>query len=193
MEALKEKILKEGFSLPGNILKVDSFVNHQIDPEMTYAMGAEFAKRFSDVKVDRILTVESSGIAMALTAAHELGVKFVFARKHQSALLKEEAYSCPVHSFTHKKTSLVYVLKKFLHHGENILIIDDFLADGNAAFGLINIAEQAGCNVVGVGIGIEKSFQNGRSRLEEAGYRVESLARIKSLDDCKITFVEDEN
>lgn len=187
MQLLKDKILKEGFCLPGNILKVDSFVNHQIDPELTYAIGAEFARRFSDVKIDKIVTVESSGIAMALPAAYEMGVKLVFARKHQSALMKEEAYSCPVHSFTKKKTSLVYILKKFLHHGENVLIIDDFLADGNAAFGLINIVEQAGCNVAGIGIVIEKSFQNGANRLKEAGYRLESLAKIKSLDDCKIT------
>lgn len=190
MKMLKDKILAEGFSLPGNILKVDSFVNHQIDPEMTYAMGTEFARRFADVKIDKVVTVESSGIAIGLTAAHELGVKMVFARKHQSALMKEDAYSCPVHSFTHKKTNLVYILKKFLNNGENVLIIDDFLADGNAALGLCNIVEQSGSKVVGIGIAIEKSFQNGRKRLEDAGYRVESLARIKSLDDCKITFVE---
>lgn len=191
MQLLKDKILKEGFSLPGNILKVDSFINHQIDPEIAYAMGAEFARRFSDVKIDKVVTVESSGIAIAITTAHELGVKMVFARKHQSALMKEDAYSCPIHSFTKKRTNLVYILKKFLHHDENVLIIDDFLADGNAALGLCNIVEQAGCNVVGIGIAIEKSFQNGANKIKAAGYRLESLARVKSLDDCKIAFVED--
>lgn len=191
MQELKEKILEEGFVLPGNILKVDSFLNHQIDPQMSYVMGKEFARRFANDKIDRVVTLESSGIAIALTTAHELGVKMVFARKAKSELMKEEAYISKVHSFTKKVTNEIYVLRKFLPAGENILLIDDFLADGNAAFGLFDIVEQAGCKVAGIGIAVEKSFQNGAKRITEAGYRLESLARIKSLDDCKITFAED--
>ena len=191
MELLKQRILEEGFCLPGNILKVDSFLNHQIDPELTMAMGREFAKLFADVKIDKVVTVESSGIAIALAVAAELGTKFVFARKHQSVLMKEDSYACPITSFTKKETKNVYILKKFLKAGEKVLIIDDFLADGNAALGLCNIVEQGGCQVVGIGIAIEKSFQAGAARIREAGYRLESLARIKSLSDCKIEFVED--
>jgi len=190
MELLKERILKEGFSLPGNILKVDSFINHQIDPVLTYEMGKEFARRFAGVKIDKVVTVESSGIAIGMAAAAALGTNLVFARKNQSALMKEDSYSCPVFSFTKKEEKIVFILKKFLTAGENILIIDDFLADGNAALGVANIVEQAGCKVAGIGIAIEKSFQNGAKRLAEAGYRVESLARIKSLADCKITFMD---
>lgn len=188
MQLLKERILQEGFCLPGNILKVDSFLNHQIDPTLSAAMGKEFARRFSNANIDKIVTIESSGIAIGLTTALELNTKLVFARKNKSVLMTEDMYSCPITSFTKKETKLVYILKKFLQKGERILIIDDFMADGNAALGLINIVEQAGCTVVGVGIAIEKSFQPGAQRITDAGYRLESLARIQSLDDCKITF-----
>ncbi|MBQ7497502.1 MAG: xanthine phosphoribosyltransferase [Selenomonas sp.] len=190
MELLKQRIKEEGFCLPGNILKVDSFLNHQIDPQLSLAMGKEFARLFADVKVDKVVTVESSGIAIALAVAAEFGTKLVFARKHQSALMEEDRYACPITSFTKKETKNVYILKKFLTAGEKVLIIDDFLADGNAALGLCNIVEQGGCEVVGIGIAIEKSFQRGAERIREAGYRLESLARIKSLSDCKIEFVE---
>ncbi len=191
MELLKQRIREEGFCLPGNILKVDSFLNHQIDPELTLAMGREFAKIFSDTKIDKVVTVESSGIAIALAVAAELGVKLVFARKNQSVLMKEDSYSCSVTSFTKKETRDVYILKKFLNAGEKVLIIDDFMADGSAALGLCNIVEQGGCEVAGIGIAIEKSFQRGASRVKDAGYRLESLARIRSLSDCKIEFMED--
>jgi xanthine phosphoribosyltransferase len=190
MQLLKERILKEGFCLPGNILKVDTFLNHQIDPELSIAMGKEFAKRFADVKIDKVITIEASGIAIGLTTAHELKTNLVFARKNKSVLMTEDMYSCPITSFTKKETKIVYILKKFLTAGENVLIIDDFLADGNAAFGLINIVEQGGCTVAGVGIAIEKSFQPGAAKLAKAGYRVESLARIASLDGCKVTFAD---
>ena len=190
MQLLKDTILKEGFCLPGNILKVDSFVNHQIDPELTYAIGHEFAQRFADEKIDKVVTIESSEIAMALPAAHELEVKMVFARKNKSVLMKEEAYTCDVFSFTKKESKQVYILKKFLNKGERVLIIDDFLADGNAALGLIDIVKQAGCEIAGIGIVIEKSFQQGAQKLKDAGYRLESLARIKSLENCNITFMD---
>ncbi len=190
MQSLKDRILAEGHCLPNNVLKVDSFVNHQIDPKLTYEMGAEFARRFSDTKIDKVLTIEASGIAIGLTTAHELGTKLVFARKSKSVLMTDDAYTCEIYSFTKKQSSLVLVLKKFLTPGENILIIDDFLADGNAALGMIDIVKQAGCNVAGVGIIIEKSFQKGADRIKSQGYRLESLARIKSLDNCTITFMD---
>ena len=191
MKLLKERILKEGYCLSGNILKVDSFINHQIDPEFTVEMGREFVRRFADVEIDKVLTIESSGIAIGMAVAYELKKRLVFARKNPSLLMQEDMYTCPITSYTKKEAKLVYVLKKFLQAGENVLIIDDFMADGNAALGLANIVEQAGANVVGIGIAIEKSFQRGAQRVREAGYRVESLARIASLADQQIIFEED--
>ena len=191
MKLLKERILKEGYCLSGNILKVDSFINHQIDPEFTMEMGKEFVRRFADVKIDKVLTIESSGIAIGMAVAYELKKRLVFARKNPSLLMQEDMYTCPITSYTKKEAKLVYELKKFLQAGENILIIDDFMADGNAALGLANIVEQAGGNVVGIGIAIEKSFQMGAKRVREAGYRVESLAKIASLADQQIIFEED--
>jgi xanthine phosphoribosyltransferase len=191
MKLLKDRILKEGYCLSGNILKVDSFINHQIDPEFTVEMGKEFVRRFADVEIDKVLTIESSGIAIGMAVAYELKKRLVFARKNPSLLMQEEMYTCPITSYTKKEAKLVYVLKKFLQAGENVLIIDDFMADGNAALGLANIVEQAGGNVVGIGIAIEKSFQQGAQRVREAGYRVESLAKIASLADQQIIFEED--
>lgn len=191
MKLLKERILKEGYCLSGNILKVDSFINHQIDPEFTVEMGREFVRRFADVEVDKVLTIESSGIAIGMAVAYELKKRLVFARKNPSLLMQEDMYTCPITSYTKKEAKLVYVLKKFLQAGENVLIIDDFMADGNAALGLANIVEQAGGHVVGIGIAIEKSFQMGAKRVREAGYRVESLAKIASLADQQIIFEED--
>ena len=191
MELLKQRILQEGFSLPGNVLKVDSFLNQQIDPELSLKMGEEFAKRFHDCKIDRVLTIEASGIAIGLTTALKLGVPLVFARKRTSILMTESMYSTQVFSYTKKETNTISVLKKFLPAAENVLIIDDFLANGDSALGLAKIVEEAGSSVIGIGIAIEKSFQIGKSKLTAAGYRIESLARIKSLADCKIEFVEE--
>ncbi|MBE6085291.1 MAG: xanthine phosphoribosyltransferase [Selenomonas ruminantium] len=191
MKLLKDRILKEGHCLSGNILKVDSFINHQIDPEFTMEMGKEFVRRFADVEIDKVLTIESSGIAIGMAVAYELKKRLVFARKNPSLLMQEDMYTCPIASYTKKEAKLVYVLKKFLQAGENVLIIDDFMADGNAALGLANIVEQAGGNVVGIGIAIEKSFQQGAQRVREAGYRVESLAKIASLANGQIIFDED--
>lgn len=191
MKELKERILKEGICLPGDVLKVDAFINHQIDPLLTQLMGKEFCRIFADAKIDKIVTIEASGIAMAFAAACELNVPLVFARKKKSVLLQEAAYTAKIQSFTQKEEKEVTILRKFLKPGEKVLIIDDFLADGNAALGLCDIVEQAGCKVVGIGIAIEKSFMPGADRIKAAGYRLESLARVKSLDDCKITFMED--
>lgn len=191
MRELKERILNDGICLAGDILKVDSFINHQVDPALTVAMGKEFARIFADTEIDKIVTVEASGIPVAFAAAYEMGVPLVFARKKKSALMQEKSYSVEIKSFTKKEISEVTILRKFLNAGEKVLIIDDFLADGNAALGLCNIVEQAGGTVVGIGIIIEKSFLSGANRIKEAGYRLESLARIKSLDDCRITFMEE--
>jgi len=190
MELLKQRILQEGFALPGNVLKVDSFLNHQIDPALSAAMGKEFAQRFADFRVDRVLTIEASGIAVGLMTALELGVPLVFARKKKSVLMTEEAYTTDVFSYTKKETSHVSVLKKFLPKDERVLIIDDFLANGDSALGMARIVEMAGSEVIGIGIVIEKSFQAGHKRITDAGYHLESLARVKSLDNCQILFAE---
>lgn len=186
MQLLKEKIYKEGIVLQGGILKVDSFLNHQIDPDLMFEIGKEFAARFGTRKIDRILTIEASGIAVALTTGLVLHVPVVFAKKSKSELMKEDAYSASVHSFTKKTTNNVSVLKKFLPQGESVLIIDDFLAHGEAALGLANLVEQAGSKVVGIGIVIEKEFQGGSRKLVEAGYSVESLARILAFENDKV-------
>lgn len=171
MKLLKEKIMSEGLVLNDAILKVDSFLNHQIDPELMMEIGKEFHRRFSGCGITKIFTIESSGIACALPAGLCMHVPKVY-------------------SFTKKVTSDVTVLKKFLPAGEKILIIDDFLANGEAALGLANIVQQAGSEVVGIGIVIEKSFQPGRQRLIDAGFRVESLARVQAFKDGKVIFAE---
>lgn len=186
MQLLKDKIYREGIVLKGGILKVDSFLNHQIDPVLMFEIGKEFAGRFSGDKIDRVLTIEASGIAVALTTGLVLHVPVVFAKKSKSELMNEDAYQAKVYSFTKKITSNVSVLKKFLPAGENVLIIDDFLAHGEAALGLANIVKQAGSKVVGIGIVIEKEFQGGSAKLAQEGYKVETLARIKAFEDDKV-------
>ena len=191
MRLLKEKIKNEGIVLNNSILKVDAFLNHQIDPELMMELGREFGKRFSDKKVTKILTVESSGIAVALTTALFFHVPVVFARKQKPSTMNENLYSTKVFSFTKNVTNNVSVSKKFLPPGENILILDDFLANGEAAMGLADLVHQAGSTVVGIGIVIEKSFQPGRKRLIDAGYQVESLARIQAFEKGQIVFADD--
>ena len=191
MRLLKEKIKNEGIVLNNSILKVDAFLNHQIDPELMMELGREFSKRLANKKVTELLTVESSGIAVALTTALFFHVPVVFARKQKPSTMTENLYSTKVFSFTKNVTNNVSVSKKFLPPGENILILDDFLANGEAAMGLVDLVHQAGSNVVGIGIVIEKSFQPGRNRLIEAGYQVESLARIKAFEKGQIVFAED--
>jgi xanthine phosphoribosyltransferase len=191
MELLKAAIREVGQVLNDNVLKVDSFLNHQIDPVLMMAMGEEFARLFAEAGITRILTIESSGIAPALTAGVKMGVPVVFARKRRSAIMNDEVYHTQVYSFTKQETNDVTVLKKFLPAGETVLIIDDFLANGEAALGLASLVQQANSSVAGIGIVIEKAFQNGSTKLKEAGYRVESLARIASLSGGQVSFVED--
>jgi xanthine phosphoribosyltransferase len=191
MKLLQHKIISEGLVLSDQVLKVDSFLNHMVDPELMLAVGQAFAERFAGSRVDKVLTLESSGIAPAIMTALTLKVPLLFARKHKSLTLKDDIYVETVYSFTKQQHNEVTISRKFLSPDENVLIIDDFLAHGEAALGMARIVESAGASVVGIGIVIEKSFQSGAGRLKEAGYRVESLARIASLTDGAVTFVSE--
>ncbi|HZG69986.1 MAG TPA: xanthine phosphoribosyltransferase [Chondromyces sp.] len=191
MELLKEKIRQDGRVLSDEVLKVDSFLNHQIDPKLMKEVGEEFAKRFKDEEITRVLTIESSGIAPSVMAALALDVPVLFARKRKSLTLADNLYSADVHSFTKQETSTICVAKSFLNQDDRVLIIDDFLANGQAALGLLDIAKQAGAQVAGIGIVIEKSFQNGRNLLLEENVRVESLVRIESLRNGEVRFIEE--
>jgi xanthine phosphoribosyltransferase len=188
MELLKNRILKDGKIIGDSIIKVDSFLNHQLDIELLNEMGKEFKERFKDVKISKILTVESSGIAIACIAAQYFKVPVVFAKKHDSLNIDLDTYHSEVFSFTKQKSYNIRVSKKYIMPEDNILIIDDFLANGKAATGLADIVQQAGARVAGVGIVIEKGFQNGREVLLQRGIRIESLAIIKSIGEGTITF-----
>lgn len=183
MQLLKDKIKKDGVVINGEILKVDSFLNHQIDPDLMLKIGKEFAKRFENCQIDRVLTIEASGIAMAMATGMILQVPVIFAKKGAASFQADEAYCADVYSFTKKMANKVSVLKKFLPQGQKVLIIDDFMAHGEAAMGLAEIVEQAQCEVVGIGVVIEKSFQGGADKLIKAGYRLESLAKIKAFEN----------
>lgn len=189
MYALEQKILNEGIVLSDQVLKVDAFLNHQIDPILMQLIGKEFAARFKDAGITKIITIEASGIAPAIMAGLELGVPVIFARKYQSLTLKDDLYRSKVFSFTKQTESTIAISNKHLSSTDKALVIDDFLANGQAALGLIDLIHQANAEVVGVGIVIEKSFQPGREVLLEKGYRVESLARVKSLADGKVSFI----
>ena len=191
MYALEQKILNEGIVLSDQVLKVDAFLNHQIDPVLMQLIGKEFAARFKDAGITKIITIEASGIAPAIMAGLELGVPVIFARKYQSLTLKDDLYRSKVFSFTKQTESTIAISNKHLSSTDKALVIDDFLANGQAALGLIDLIHQANAEVVGVGIVIEKSFQPGRDVLLEKGYRVESLARVESLTDGKVTFISE--
>ncbi|WP_225340613.1 xanthine phosphoribosyltransferase [Lysinibacillus capsici] len=188
MKLLQDKIMQEGKVLSSSVLKVDTFLNHQIDPMLMKEIGHEFANRFSDQVITKILTIESSGIAPSVMLGLEIGAPVVFARKRKSLTLSDNLYSSKVHSFTKNETNEISVSRNFLSEDDNILIVDDFLANGEAVKGLLDIAAQAGAKVVGVGIVIEKGFQDGGELLREQGVRVESLAIVDSLEDGKVTF-----
>jgi xanthine phosphoribosyltransferase len=183
MQLLKDRILKDGNIAPGGVLKVDSFLNHQVDVSLLNEIGKEFKRLFSDVKVDKILTIEASGIGIACIAAQYFDVPVVFAKKAKSKNIEGGVFSSKIQSFTYGKTYDVMVSVKFLKPDENVLVIDDFLASGKAVLGLIDIVEQAGAKIAGVGIVIEKSFQDGGRVLREKGINLKSLAVIKSMDD----------
>ena len=190
MKLLEERIRKDGTVKAGNVLKVDSFLNHQMDIDLFNEMGKEWARLFADRKITKILTVEAYGIGIACVAAQHFHVPVVFAKKSQSVNIDGEVYSTKIESFTHKRVYDVIVSKKFLHPEDHILIIDDFLANGCALEGLIDIVNKAGASVEGVGIAVEKGFQKGGDLIRSKGIRVESLAIVESMDDKtgEITF-----
>ena len=191
MELLQQRILADGKVKPGGILKVDSFLNHQLDPELFYDMAQEFKRLFAVERIDKVLTVEASGIALAIMTGYVFGCKAVFAKKSKSKNISDDVYSAEVVSFTHGNTNTVILSREYLHPGERVLIVDDFLATGAALVGLRALIEQAGAVLVGAGIAVEKVFQGGGDALRAQGVRVESLARIASMSDDGLTFVQD--
>jgi len=183
MNCLEKRILKDGVVKPGNVLKVDSFLNHQMDIGLMNEIGEEFYKRFSDLKINKILTIEASGIAIAYGAALKFQVPVLFAKKSKSINIAADTYVADVVSFTHKNQNKVVVSQQFLGPEDHVLIIDDFLANGCALQGLIAICDQAGATVEGIGIAVEKGFQVGGQVIRNLGYRLESLAIVDSMDD----------
>lgn len=192
MQLLKERILKDGIVKPGNILKVDSFLNHQMDIALFDQIGKEFKRRFAKEKINKIVTIEASGIGIACIVARHFNVPVVFAKKSKSINIEGEMYVAEVESFTHKCKNQVIVSKKFLNPEDHVLIIDDFLANGCALQGLISIVNEAGASVEGIGIVIEKGFQSGGQIIRNLGYHLESLAIVDAMDAStgKVTFRE---
>lgn len=190
MELLKEKIRKEGRIGAGNVLKVDGFLNHRMDVDFLCEAGREFYRLFADCGVTAILTIEASGIGIACLAAQYFHVPVVFAKKSKSSNISADVYSAKVESYTHNTTNDIVVSRDFLHPEDKVLIIDDFLAKGNALLGLLSICEQAGASVAGVGIAIEKAYQGGGDLVRSKGIRVESLAMIASMSEKEgVTFL----
>ena len=183
MKLLEDRIVKDGRVLQGDVLKVDSFLNHQIDVELISALGAEWKRLYADEDVTKILTIEASGIGIACLAAQHFGVPVVFAKKSKSSNIGNDFYKSKVVSYTHGQAYDVIVSKKYINEQDKILIIDDFLANGSALKALISIAEQGGATVVGAGIAIEKAYQNGGNEIRDLGYRIESLAKISSMNE----------
>ena len=193
MQLLEDRILRDGKVAPGNVLRVDSFINHCMDIDLLEQLAEEFYRLFKDEGVDRVLTIEASGIAIATLVARLFKVPLVFAKKSKSSNIPDTVYSCPVKSYTHGNVNTVIVTRDYLHAGERVLLIDDFLAHGEALRGLINVVEQAGGTVVGAGILIEKAYQPGGADVRAMGFRVESLARVAAMDDQTgtVEFVRD--
>ena len=182
MNCLEAKIVKDGIVKEGNVLKVDSFLNHQMDIELFNEMGKEWKRRFEGKNINKILTIEASGIGIACLAAQHFGVPVVFAKKSKSINLEGEMYTAEVESFTHKNKNQVIVSKKFLTEDDHVLLIDDFLANGCALQGLIQIVQAAGATVEGIGIAIEKGFQSGGRIIRNLGYQLESLAIVEDMN-----------
>lgn len=190
MKALKDKILQEGLALSETVLKVDSFLNHQVDSKLMYEMGTYFKEYFANHGITRIVTIESSGIAPTAMTALQMNLPMVTLKKQQSRILNGEVYQTTVHSFTKVMNYELTLSKNYINKDDKVLIIDDFLAHGEAALGAARLVEEAGATVAGIGIVIEKSFQEGRSKLEEKGYDVYSLARVAKLGKDLIEFID---
>lgn len=188
IRALEDRILADGKVLPGEILKVGDFLNQQIDPELLMEMGGEIASLYKDAGVTKILTIESSGIAVAFAAGYKMNVPVVFAKKHASINLSDDVLTSQVYSYTHQKTYDIVVSSDYISKDDTVLIVDDFLAKGNALKGLIEITNKAGAKLAGAAIAIEKGFQGGGDELRRQGIRVESLAIIESMSDDSLTF-----
>lgn len=188
MNFLEERIVKDGVVKPGNVLKVDSFLNHQMDISLLNEIGREFHRRFADCPITKVLTIEASGIAIAAMTGYVFGCPLVFAKKSKSKNISNDLYSVEVESFTHGNTNTVVVSKEYLKKEDRVLIIDDFLATGAALVGLKKLVELSGATLVGAGIAIEKVFQGGGDLLRSQGLRIESLARIASMSDDSLTF-----
>ena len=182
MNCLEKRIIKDGIVKEGNVLKVDSFLNHQMDIELFNEMGKEWKRRFEGKNINKILTIEASGIGIACIVAQHFGVDVVFAKKTKSINIEGEMYTAQVESFTHKNTNQVIVAKKFINEGDHILLIDDFLANGCALLGLIEIVKAANATIEGIGIAIEKGFQQGGTIIRNLGYQLESLAIVEDMD-----------
>ena len=191
MKILRDRILKDGKCFPGGILKVDKFINHQLDPNLMKQIAVEFIRRYASSDINKILTIEASGIAPAVIVGLLLDLPVVFAKKKVPSTM-DNMLSTSIFSFTKQKSYNVVVSKDFLHSGDKVLFIDDFLANGNAAKGIIDLCQQAGVKIEGMGFIIEKAFQHGRQKLEDLGMRIESLAIVDSLDNCQIKLREED-
>ena len=191
MKLLEDRIKRDGEVLDGDVLKINSFLNHQVDPKLMMQVGEEFKRLFADEKIDKILTCEASGIAPGIMTAYQLGVPMVFARKKKPSTLNDAVYWADVFSYTKKVTNKICVEEKFLHKGEHLLIVDDFVAHGEAVKGMVNIAKQAGCDIVGVGAVVAKTFQGGSDWVKNEGLRFEALASIDSFKDGRVHFEGD--
>lgn len=192
MQALREAIARDGVGLGRDVVKVDMFLNHRIDTALLFAMGREMADRFRAEKPDVVLTVEASGIALAVAAAHALGdIPAVFAKKGATVLESQDMAQAKVYSFTHKRENVIRVEKRYLPAGSRVLIVDDFLADGQATLGMISLCEQTNCPVAGVAIAVEKGFMPGGRLLREKGYKVSSLAVVTGIENGKILLADD--
>ena len=189
MKLLEDRIEKDKVVLPGGVLKVDSFLNHQIDPVLMREMAREFYRLYKDEGVTKVLTIEASGIGIAVPCAEEFGVSVLFAKKAKTANLSDEVYTADVFSYTHKTQNKIFVSKQYLNESDRVLIVDDFLANGQALLGLIDLVRAAGATVVGAGIAVEKGFQNGGKIVREMGIRVESLAIVDEMkEDGTLSF-----
>lgn len=192
MKLLEERIKKDGQVLPGDVLKINSFLNHQVDPELMMAVGKEFARLFKDEGITKVLTCEASGIAPSVMAAYALHVPMVFARKKKPSTLNDAVYWADVFSYTKKVNNKICVEEKFLSSDDKLLILDDFVAHGEAVKGMVNIAKQAGCQIAGIGAVVAKTFQGGSEWVQDHGYRFEALAMIDSFKDGQVHFLGEE-